>query len=118
MNPKATLIVSPILPTKLLHLNNRAVQFNRMLFDYNNYSNTTFKVLDFECFVNDRVLKDEFCVYKNKSDNIHLGSKGINKLVKLFIKSIFPFRKFRDEQSYSSVTSGEDSQASHKPDDK
>ena len=118
INPNASLIVSPILPTKLVYLNSVAIKFNNMLFHYNNYINQTFRVLDFQCFVNlnTNVLDDEYCCYNNKSDSIHLGRKGISKLAQLFIDNLLPFRKFRDGRSYSGVTSGEKSQTSHKPD--
>ena len=118
LNPDASLIVSPMLPTKIISLNSVAMEFNNMLFHYNNYINQTFRVLDFQCFVNlnTNVLDDEYCCYNNKSDSIHLGRKGISKLAQLFINNLLPFRKFRDGRSYSGVTSGEKSQNSHKPD--
>ena len=87
--PKASIIVSPALPTKISSLNRRAMSFNVKLIEYVKYSNPNITVLDFESFApNGHDLGDEFCCFKNKNDRIHLGMIGIRKLANIFIESL------------------------------
>ena len=95
--------MSPILPTKLQWLNERALEFNHYLFQYLEAVNDI-KCLDFTEFVNIKngLLKDEYGCYKNReSDMIHLGRKGIGKLATLMKDIVLISR--RDFRDYTSV---------------
>jgi hypothetical protein len=103
--PRARLIVSPILPTKLMELNERAMKFNRQLYDYvrskNNINNII--LLDFDSFVCERtgLLSKQFSSFLRPRNPLHLGSEGIRKLGTMFRDSIF--RRYVDGRSYSNV---------------
>ena len=103
--PRARLIVSPILPTKLMELNERAIKFNRKLYDYVKSKNNTDKIilLDFNSFVCGRtgLLHKQFGSFLRPRNPLHLGSEGIRKLGTMFRDSIF--RRYVDGRSYSSV---------------
>lgn len=90
--PFAKLVVSPVLPTKLQWLNEKALHFNRLLFNFIT-SNPSLCVgtLDFNDFCDSQngLLADTFGRYFNKDDNIHLGSSGIFKLSRLISDKIF-----------------------------
>ena len=78
--PYSKVIVSPILPTRSSWLNNRAMEFNSLLFRYCN-ANTRVSALDFDSFVDEEgLLNKQFCRFKRPDDPIHLGSSGIFKL--------------------------------------
>ena len=101
--PKANIIVSPILPTKLQWLNERALEFNHYLFQYLE-TVKHIKSIDFNEFVDMKngLLKDEYGCYKNReSDMIHLGRKGIGKLATLMKDIVLISR--RDFRDYASV---------------
>ena len=75
--PRARIIISPILPTNVPALNERALLFNRLLFSIR--ENFTFLNFNMFCDNNGRLLKIYRC-YNNEYDNIHLGSFGIKIL--------------------------------------
>ena len=106
--PKAKLIVSPILPTKLKWLNERALEFNHYLFLYLNTVNDI-KCLDLNIFVDGEngLLSDFYgCVNNKNTDMIHLGREGIRKLAVLVRDEILvSHRDFRD---YASVVRNHD----------
>ena len=78
--PYSKVIVSPILPTRSSWLNERAMEFNSILFGYCN-TNARIGHFDFDSFVDDEgLLNQQFCRYKKPDDPIHLGSSGIFKL--------------------------------------
>ena len=84
------IVVSPILPTKLEHLNQKAKLFNQLLFDYVNRVKPRIGCLDFNSFLDREtdLLANQFGSYKNTSDPIHLGSSGIFTLSRLIIEKI------------------------------
>ena len=88
--PSAKLFVSPILPTKSQDWNRRAVQFNKMLFNFCNLSNGKVVALNFGDFCDQYGnLRNDMGKYWNSSDPLHLGSKGITNLVKIIRQSVF-----------------------------
>ena len=75
--PYSKIVVSPILPTDIQVLNQRAVTFNRMLFSRANW----FHELNFNQFCGeDGMLLKMYRCYGNGRDNIHLGAVGIRVL--------------------------------------
>ena len=83
------IIFSPILPTKLPHLNQKAKMFNQLIFDYINRVNPRIGCLDFNCFLDDSdLLSDRFGRFHDKTDAIHLGSTGIFTLSRVIIEKI------------------------------
>ena len=99
--PQSNLVVSPILPTRIDWLNQRALEFNRHLFEYLSFVNI--RSLDFDCFLDAHFDKlDESYGCYNSADKIHLGRNGIRKLAKL-IKDVV-LKRGTDGRSYASVT--------------
>ena len=83
------IIVSPILPTKSPHLNQRAILFNNLLFDHINRVNPKIGCLDFNSFLNESgLLADQFGRFRDRTDAIHLGSTGIFTLSRIIIEKI------------------------------
>ena len=75
--PYSKIVISPILPTGIQVLNQRAVTFNRMLFSRANW----FHELNFNQFCGeDGMLLKMYRCYGNGRDNIHLGAVGIRVL--------------------------------------
>ena len=92
--PYAKVVVSPILPTGIYALNQRAIMFNRMLFSRAKW----FDTLQFGEFCGeDGKLSKRFRCYSNGRDNIHLGAVGIQVLISM-IKHAF---SFTDNRSYA-----------------
>ena len=92
--PYAKVVVSPILPTGIYALNQRAIMFNRMLFSRAKW----FDTLHFGEFCGaDGKLSKRFRCYSNGRDNIHLGAVGIQVLIGM-IKHAF---SFTDNRSYA-----------------
>jgi alkylated DNA repair dioxygenase AlkB len=103
--PSSKITVSPILPTKLHHLNQRAKQFNQILFNYINKYNPRIGSLDFNCFVDENNLLDKrFGRYRDQSDPIHLGSTGVFTLSRLIINKVRSSPS--DGRQYSHVLAG------------
>ena len=84
------IIVSPILPTKLQHLNERAMLFNHLLFDYVNRVNPRIGCLDFNNFLDSEtgLLANQYGSFRDRSDAIHLGSSGIFTLSRVIVEKI------------------------------
>ena len=84
------IIVSPILPTKLQHLNERAILFNHLLFDYVNRVNPRIGCLDFNNFLDSEtgLLANQYGSFRDRSDAIHLGSSGIFTLSRVIVEKI------------------------------
>ena len=103
--PYARLIVSPVLPTKLEHINERALMFNKMLFDYSQ-NHAGIIVLNFNSFLDrkTRVLGNQFTSYKNPRHPIHLGRMGICMLGALFKDAVC--RRKVDRRGFNSVVAG------------
>ena len=101
--PGASIIISPLLPTKLGHINQRVVNFNMSLYDYIVRANTKLRFLDFHCFLdNEGKLDSGLGLYNQPRDNVHLGKLGIRLLAKLFRENIL-IRGRIDGRLYSSV---------------
>ena len=99
--PYARLIVSPILPTKLKMYNDRALQFNKLLFGYLD-SQPTIKRPGFNSFANNLgFLKNSLGSFLNPNDPVHLGRTGIIKLADMFKECILGRQV--DGRGYSSV---------------
>ena len=94
--PRSRIIISPILPTNIQALNERALLFNRLLFSTR--ENVTFLNFNMFCDNNGRLSKIYRC-YNNEHDNIHLGSLGIQILKS---KLIFALSHI-DKRSYGTV---------------
>lgn len=99
--PSARINVSPILPTRLQHLNQNALLFNKTLFNYINTCNPKIGSLDFSGFLDDdmSLLDKRFCRYQKQGDPIHLGSTGIFTLASIIrakVNSPVDGRKYRD----------------------
>jgi hypothetical protein len=103
--PGSRIIVSPLLPTKLRKLNNRAIRVNKLLLSYVTTVNTHIKFLDLTDFVDSQtgLLRNDLGRYFKESDPLHLGKLGIRKLAEVFIAAIF--RPKVDGRAYSSVAS-------------
>ena len=72
--PRSRIVVSPILPTNISALNERAILFNRLQFS----TRENFTFLDFNLFCDKNgCLTKVYRCYNNERDNIHLGSLGI-----------------------------------------
>lgn len=99
--PYSKLILSPILPTKLPRLNERALEFNRYLFQ--SHLNVQLHVLDFDSFANESASLCEKYGSYNKKDRIHLGRNGIRHLAVKMRNAVF--YAFRDGRSYAIVNS-------------
>ena len=101
--PKSNIVVSPILPTKIDWLNQRALEFNQYLFKY--LCITDIKSLDFNTFLDaDLVKLDDSLGCYNSNDKIHLGRNGIRTLAKLIKDAVLV--RGTDGRSYASVTHG------------
>ena len=98
--PQSSLVISPILPTKIGWLNERALEFNQYLFEYLCIVNI--RSLDFDTFLDNHwdKLDDSYGCY-NSNDKIHLGRYGIRKFAKLIKDAIL--KPGRDGRSYASV---------------
>ena len=101
--PGSKIVVSPVLPTKSHSLNNKAVAFNRILFDFCSV-NYSIGSLDFSGFCDDQGLLDKrFGRYLASDDIIHLGSTGIFTLSRLIARKVFGSPA--DGRLYSQVAS-------------
>ena len=96
LSPKTTVIVSPILPSGVSVLNERARAFNRLLFSTKRW----FTTLNFNSFANRYSMLDKsFRCYGNPRDKIHLGSQGIRNLEHLIAQKV----SLVDSRSYRAV---------------
>ena len=86
LSPNTTVIVSPILPTGVSVLNDRARAFNRLLFSTRRW----FLTLNFSSFADRYSMLDRnYRCYNNPRDKIHLGSQGIRLLERLITQLTF-----------------------------
>ena len=84
--PKSKITINPILPTKSQSLNDRCKHFNKLLLDFiDSTRDHQLHYLNFDVFVDLRsnLLRDDLGRFKNPHDPIHLGSEGVQLLVKL-----------------------------------
>ena len=96
LSPRTTVIISPILPTGVSTLNDRARTFNRLLFSTNRWWHT----LNFSIFATrNSMLQSHFRCYGNPKDKIHIGFHGIRELERIIAKEISRV----DARSYSVV---------------
>ena len=77
--PETKIYVSPILPCAIPGLNDRAAQFNSLLFSVRNIWWSELKFNNF-CCRETGMLARQFRSFKNRGDKIHLGMRGINAL--------------------------------------
>ena len=100
INPRARVILSPVLPTGITALTERASYFNSLIFAIKNH---WWLELKFSSFLNSNGNLDSiFRCRNNPSDRIHLGYHGINALtgkIKLAIART-------DTRTYASVVRG------------
>ena len=96
LSPNTTVIVSPILPTGVSILNDRASAFNKLLFSTRRW----FLTLNFSSFADRYSMFDRnYRCYNNPRDKIHLGSQGIRLLERLITQRTFVV----DARSYRAV---------------
>ena len=96
LSPNTTFIVSPILPTGVSVLNDRARAFNRLLFSTRRW----FLTLNFSSFADRYSMLDRnYRCYNNPRDKRHLGSQGIRLLERLITQRTFVV----DARSYRAV---------------
>ena len=96
LSPRTAVIISPILPTGVSTLNDRARTFNRLLFSTNRWWHT----LNFSIFATrNNMLQSHFRCYGNPKDKIHIGFHGIRELERIIAKEISRV----DARSYSVV---------------
>ena len=105
--PYSRLIVSPILPTKIRALNDRARRFSNISFTC---KNSFWFSMGFDCFLDNSfdVLDDNITRYHKVSegphrDRIHLYRRGISKLCLLIRDAVLQPKVIVAGQSYSSV---------------
>ena len=101
--PTARLTINPILPTKLLYMNNKAIHFNNIIGDYvTSQQNNKIMMLDCNKFVDQStlLLKDSLGRYRGR-DNYHLGSDGYYLLSELIRERVRGARV--NGSSYSNV---------------
>ena len=107
--PYASVVVSPILPTKNTRLNQRVLKFNHLLFNFlaNEKQGEGVRTCYLQSFVDEKlgVLKEELSVWDrnaesyNKKDILHLGRSGIRLLANVFCDSILS--KLTTSRGYS-----------------
>ena len=96
LSPNTTVIVSPILPTGVSVLNDRARAFNRLLFSTRRW----FISLNFNIFADRYSMLDKnFRCFNNPRDRIHLGYQGICELQRLIDHRV----PIVDSRSYRAV---------------
>ena len=94
--PTSKIIVSPILPTAIPILNDRACMFNRLLCSVRR----RFDIVAFNSFYGQNgQLLDMYRCYSNRRDKIHLGHLGIKHLTSILVNAISK----RDRRSFTTV---------------
>ena len=108
--PKSKITINPILPTKSQSLNDRCKHFNKLLnkllLDFiDSTRDHQLHYLNFDVFVDLRsnLLRDDLGRFKNPHDPIHLGSEGVQLLVKLIKDRVCGSRV--DGRPYAGVSS-------------
>ena len=103
ISPKSKVIVSPILPTKSAYFNQKALSFNKCLFDYV-YNLAGVQTLKFSVFCNDQgFLHESLGRYLNHNDFIHLGKVGYILLANIIKDCVISNRV--DGRPYANVSS-------------
>ena len=111
LNPLAKVYVCPVLPTRDMRMNQKAMYMNRRV-QMHIKDSFNITMLDCNSFVNSMgLLKNTFC--SRPGDLIHMGQSGISKLVSIIKERIHhkvPFVTKRtttrvDGRSYASVSS-------------
>ena len=102
MNPKAKVFVCPLLPTRLMHVNNKVTYFNSLLLNdllSNNFSVSI--VPGFRDFLDQSgLLADNLC--RRRGDALHINRHGVHILANKIKTSIFD----RKKRHAGAVTSG------------
>ena len=87
LSPSTTVIISPILPTGIKALNDRARAFNCLLFATKRW----WHELNFSIFATgNNMLHNYYRCFGNPRDKIHLGFNGIRELEHLIVRQNFP----------------------------
>ena len=113
--PTIRIIISPVMPTKIRDINNRAKQFDYRIFSsINKFWNS----LGFDSFLGDDGLLDDnmgryFNAVTGRRDRIHLGKLGISRLSLMIREAVLCPRQVMDYRSYSSVVCSRDTAISH-----
>ena len=96
LSPSTTIVISPILPTAVNVLNDRARAFNRLLFSTRRW----WLELNFSLFASrNNMLENHYRCYGNPKDKIHLGFNGIRELERLITQKV----SLVDARSYRAV---------------
>ena len=101
--PYSNFFVSPILPTKVRVLNNRAVRSNNLI---GSRINPFWVYLDCNSFlnVNTNLLDDNYgCHMSLINGRIHLASYGISKLALIFRETLLTHKRYRIENRIPAV---------------
>ena len=94
--PTSKIVVSPILPTAVKILNERACMFNRLLCS----ARRSFDIMAFNSFCGqDGQLMDMYRCYSNRRDKIHIGRLGIIHLTSILVNAISKI----DRRSFATV---------------
>ena len=117
--PYASIIVSPILPTKSANLNKRCMRFNTILgeFVFNNKLASGMKLLNFQEFVS---WKGDLCVLRvdmgcwdtktdsyHVKDKLHLGKRGVRLLAHIVRECVLGNKQGKGSSgSYRNVITG------------
>ena len=112
LNPKCSIFVCPVLPSRKLEINQRIVQFNKLIFDDLMHSNLDLKVVNgFGAFVdNGGVLRSALHDKRTSEDVLHINESGYRILVRSIKSAIFSAKKARNNSNtgrlYSNITQG------------
>ena len=115
MCPMSHIIISPVMPTKIGDINNRAKQINQRIFScINKFWNS----LGFDLFLGDNGLLDDnmgryFNAVTGRRCRIHLGRLGISRLSLMIREAVLCPRQVMDYRSYSSVVCSRDTAICH-----
>ena len=115
MCPTSHIIISPVMPTKIGNINNRAKQFNHRIFScINKFWNS----LGFDSFLRDDGLLDDnmgcyFNAETGRRGRIHLGRLGISRLSLMIREAVLCPRQVMGYRSYSSVVCSRNTAISH-----
>ena len=111
LNPKAKILVCPVLPTKSSVINKRIFKFNNYI--CNDLMQSDLKILFVEGFIDfldkqSHLLRNDLAV-GDANDILHINhTKGVRLLVKLIKQTIFNAKKSKtvDMRTYANVTRG------------
>ena len=105
--PSSRIVISPVMPTKIRELNDRAKQFNHRIFSC---ISKFLDCLGFDSFLGEDGLLDDnmgryFSAVTGRRDRIHLGKLGISRLSLMVREAVLYPRQVVGRRSYRSVAS-------------